>query len=77
MVPIWPHAQYATACAINEWNGLEARSIPLSEWMELWTAGLLRDQRLVAAFPIPEGKGVVVSPERLKSDLAAALLAYE
>ncbi len=75
--PVWPHPKYALACATGDWSGLEARSIPLDEWLNIWTPGLAKDQRLIAAFPVPSGQGAVVSPARFKDDIERHLEDYD
>src|SRR5262249_19517838 len=74
VVPVWPHERFAQACADNHER---AAPIPLADWMEKWLPGLQRDGRQVAVFPLPNGKGVVVSPERLKADLSTECAQYE
>lgn len=76
-VPVWPHPAYAEMCATGSWQGHEPRPIPLSDWLEKWTPGLTRDGRGVAVFPLPEDRGVRVSPEYLENDLREELAKYE
>lgn len=77
LVPIWPAAAFARACCIGDWQKDTPRSIDLDSWLEKWIPGLVKDQRSVAVFPLPNGNGPVVTPERLQSDLSEALKAYE
>ena len=67
-VPVWPHERFAEAC-VSQWPGSESRSIELSIWKDRWLPGMLADGRLVAVFPTPGGKGVLVSPDQLTCDL--------
>ncbi len=76
-VPIWPHPEFAGACANGEWAGDEPRAVPLDDWLAKWIPGMTRDNLMVAVFPTPRGKGVVVTPERLRTDLEDELQAYE
>jgi hypothetical protein len=76
MVPVWPHERFAEACASGAWDGYQPRSVPLDEWLEHWIAGMLRDKRVVSAFPSPSGKAVAVSPLRMKEDLETELEKY-
>lgn len=73
---VWPHQRYVEAFAQGEKDGSEPRSIPMSVWMEKWLPGMERDGRLVAIFPLPTGKSVVVPPERLRMDLEDELAKY-
>lgn len=77
LVPVWPHAQFAYACATGPWAGYQRESIDLSAWLQRWIPGMLKDQRSVAIFMTAENKGVIVTPERLRSDLEAELANYE
>ncbi len=77
LTPIWPYAQCAQAFAVDEWRDTEPRSIPLDEWLENWIPGLAEDERLIAAFPVPSGQGVIVSPDRLKQDIEQELEWYQ
>lgn len=77
LIPAWPHERFASACATNNWAGYEPRAIELSNWTEKWIPGMIRDRRLVAVFPTPTDKGVIVSPERLKDDLDEELSLIE
>jgi hypothetical protein len=75
--PVWPHPRFAAACATGSWEGDEPRSIDLSAWLERWTSGLYADGTLVAVFPTPSGKGVVVGAARLREDIEEECSLYE
>lgn len=77
LVPVWPHRAYALNCASGEWEGYEPRTISLDTWLQRWIPGMKRDGRLVAVFPVSNGKGVSVDPERLRADLENELAQYE
>lgn len=68
VIPVWPHERFATACASAQ-SQEQAASISLQDWLQKWLPGMIRDGRHVAVFPVPDGKGTVVSPEQLRSDL--------
>ena len=77
LVPVWPHARYAQACAEGKWQDAEPAAIPLDRWLERWTPGMTQDGRYVTVFPTPGGKGVVVSPDWLRDDLLEECSQYE
>jgi hypothetical protein len=77
VAPFWPHERFALACADGDWAGTEARAISLDDFLTKWLPGLERDQRLIALFPTPEDKGVVVEPRRLLTDLREEEKNYE
>jgi hypothetical protein len=76
LMPIWPHKRFAEACAAESTNE-QAIAIPLEEWLAKWVPGLIKDNRKVGVFPTPSGKGIVVSPAQLQSDLSAECEQYE
>ena len=75
-VPVWSHPEYAQACAEGEWAGNQPKAISLDDWLEKWLPGIARDNRMGSVFPIPDGKGVFVPPERVKEDLDEELENY-
>ena len=76
-VPVWHHPTYAELCANGVWDGYQPRMIALDDWLARWIPGMERDKRVVAVFPTPNDKGVVVEPKRLGTDLREELTNYE
>lgn len=76
LVPLWPHPEYVTRCALAEFDSAEPRKIELGFFLERWIPGMLKDKREIAAFPTPASRGVVVTPEVFARDLEAALEQY-
>ena len=74
IVPVWPHKNYATACAKIEFS---PEPIGLSTWLDKWLPGIKSDNRLIAVFPNLTEQGVVVTAERLGEDLRAEIANYE
>lgn len=77
VVPVWSHPRFASVCTVGAWQGYEPRMINFSAWMERWLPGLVHGRRLVAVFPTPSSRGIVVSPMRLKEDLEKEASLYE
>jgi hypothetical protein len=75
-VPVWPHEEFAQRWAVNDWARYQPKAIPLEEWLTRWISGMERDGRQVAVFPTESGSGVIVNPQRLKSDLDEELSQY-
>jgi hypothetical protein len=75
-VPVWPAAQFAEASCNGPWQGNKPKTIPLDAFMEKGIPGMIKDGRMVAVFPTPAGKGVVVEPAQLLNDLREVLEAY-
>ncbi len=77
VVPVWPHARYAAACASGAWQDSTPAAIALDEWLDAWLPGIARDNRHVAVFPTSTAQGVSVTSERLQADVDAELRHYE
>jgi hypothetical protein len=76
VVPVWPHQNYAVACARGDWSEHVAKEIDLDAWMERWLPGIEKDSRLIAIFPTPDDKGAVVGSKRLAGDLEEEIANY-
>lgn len=76
IVPVWPHQNFAALCANDEWSGYTAKEIDLETWMERWLPGIEGDNRLIAIFPTPDDKGIVVDSKYLAADLEEELERY-
>ena len=76
-VPVWPHQRFAQECAVDNWDNTQPKSIDIHLWQTRWTPGMSQDNRMVAVFPLPTNKGIIVSPEKLKIDIDEALAELE
>ncbi len=77
MLPVWPHAKFASACAVDEWATAKAHMIALGDWLEDWLPYLQQSEHLVAVFQTPSGNGIAVHPARLEHDMQEELELYE
>jgi hypothetical protein len=77
LIPVWPHSEYATLCATETFANCRPMNIELQTWLDKWIPGMTKDGRRIAAFPVPDGQGVVVDPERFAADLRAELENYD
>jgi len=75
-VPVWPHPDYAAALAKDSWSDCSPDELDLEAFMSRWIPGIAKDRYMVAVFPTPEEKGIVVDPRRLQEDLSAELEQY-
>jgi hypothetical protein len=73
LFPLWPHPQFAAACAHGGWSGTAAAAVPLDELLSDLLPILEEDGMAIAVFPGPDGEGVLVTPAELKQDLQAEL----
>ena len=65
-VPIWPHPEYAKACAEGDWKDTTPELISLEEWLRDWLPGIGGDGRAVAVFPSPSDEGTVLTAKELE-----------
>jgi|SRR6188768_3897803 len=77
LFPLWPHAEYAEACrSLTDPDAIPTR-IPLDQLLQVLLPQFISDGTLVAAFPTPAGRGVSVTPDRLRDDLVNECEQYE
>jgi hypothetical protein len=77
LVPVWPHAAFASLCAAGSWGGCRPEAIGIDEWLARWIPGTARDGRMVAVFPTARYQGVAVDPARFEGDIRAELSKYD
>lgn len=71
--PVWPHPDFAAACALADWEGAKPEPIGLAELIEDLLPILEEDGLALAVFPDPDGDSAVVEPENLRRDLEAEI----
>jgi hypothetical protein len=74
---LWPAAEYAKLCAVNNWSEYEAREIDLDTLFEILLPKLKEDGTLVGIFPIPSGKGTTPELEEFEAHLRYELAKIE
>lgn len=77
LFPVWPHAKFAELCLTGDWSDCSVAVIPLSEWQDELNPWLISSGLQVAAFPLPDGRAVTITPERLTADLKLELSKLE
>ncbi len=75
--PVWPHERFAELCWKGDWSDCIVAEIPLSKWFNDLSKILVDNAMTVAVFKLPDGRGVVVDPERLSHDLKQELSRIE
>ncbi|MBK1891092.1 DUF2750 domain-containing protein [Undibacterium sp. 14-3-2] len=76
-IPVWPHPDYAAACAKDEWAGNQPTPIEVQEFVAIWLPNMANDNVHVAVFPTTSMKGVMVPALQLRDDLQEELADYE
>jgi hypothetical protein len=75
--PVWPHPDYAAACATENWAGNFPAEIDVHEFVKSWLPEMQKRGVAVAVFPTPSMKGVWCLPDELKHYLDEELAKYE
>ncbi len=74
--PIWPAKEYAEFCAKDEWEGYEARSFSLDDFMNELLPNLKNDGVLPGVFFTPASKGLTPSVDELMNAIELELQNY-
>ncbi|MEY5047219.1 MAG: hypothetical protein RLZZ175_578 [Bacteroidota bacterium] len=70
IIPIWPTAESAKACAAGDWSNCKADSFELVEWNEFILEELIEDKVMISVYASPEDDGYLLSAEDLKEALS-------
>jgi hypothetical protein len=76
LLPVWPADRYALAYRDRQGGHEQLVSIALEEWLEVMLPRLEQDEMDIAVFPLPEGKGVVITPSEHRAHLHHELQRY-
>jgi hypothetical protein len=76
IIPVWPHEIYAKACCVDEFANYTPESISLNDWIEDWLSEMEEVGQLIAVFPTPHNKGIVVDVDRFTTDMEDELEKY-
>ena len=75
--PVWPHPEYAKACAEHDWADCAPVAIDVHEFVDGWLPDMVRRGVSIAVFPTPALRGVWLSAAELGVRLADELARYE
>ncbi len=75
--PVWPHPDYATACASGSWAGNSPTPIEVHEFLEGWLPGMAKDGVAVVVFPTAAMRGVLVPALQLQQVIQDELSSIE
>lgn len=75
--PVWPHPDYALACATGDWAGNFPSPIDVHDFAENWLPKMAADGVFIAVFPTPDMGGVPIDALELQHSLQDGLSQYE
>ncbi|WP_374357196.1 DUF2750 domain-containing protein [Chitinimonas sp.] len=75
--PVWPHPNYATACASSEWTAHSPVAIEIELFVSEWLPKMEEQNLNVIVFPTTELRGVRISASELRKILVQELSQYE
>lgn len=73
LIPVWPAKAFAELCCTGALIHQRPEAIPTKDFVEKWLAGMQRDNRMAAVFPLPDCHAIATSPEKLSNDIKAYL----
>ncbi|KFG94264.1 hypothetical protein GQ56_0126975 [Burkholderia paludis] len=76
-IPVWPEQDFAAICADAQWACFHPEAIPLDAFLTRWLPGMAKDRRLCSVFPVPAGRGHLVSPPDLLASIRSESSQYE
>jgi Protein of unknown function (DUF2750) len=77
VLPFWPESEFAQICAIDKWSNYKPKSIDIYSFVDKWLTGMRKDNKKAGVFYNPQGKGLIIEPEKLRNDLKEELKQYE
>lgn len=75
--PVWPHYDYALACAVGEWSDNSPSAIEVHEFVESWLPNMAAKGVHLAVFPTPSLRGVLISASELQGHIQQELSQIE
>jgi hypothetical protein len=75
--PVWPHADYAAACAIGEWADTFPQAVNVGEFVEDWLPDMEEKGVAIIVFPTAAMRGVMMNAQNLAEILKSELAQYE
>ncbi|PKV44755.1 uncharacterized protein DUF2750 [Janthinobacterium sp. 61] len=77
VIPFWPEAVFAQACASGDWEYFQPRAIALDDFLNKWLPGMASNHQLASVFPVPQGSASIAAPADLLADLREEARHYE
>lgn len=76
-IPLWPSREYASLCAIQQWEGYNPEFVDLHEFLDEHLNELIENSIKIAVFYTPQDKGIIPTYEQFKRDLCEELSRIE
>jgi hypothetical protein len=77
VIPFWPEAAFAQACASGDWEHFLPRAIALEDFLTKWLPGMAGNDQLASVFPLSQGSASIAAPADLLADLRDEVRQYE
>ena len=77
VIPFWEDRFYAKSCAVDDWKGYAATSIPLSDFLENWCVGMIEENILAGINWDAKMIGDEVAASKLAIDILDRLKAID
>ena len=75
--PVWPHADYAAACATGEWADTLPKAMNVDEFVDDWLPDMDANGVPIIIFPTATMRGVMMNAQDLAELLRGELAQYE
>jgi hypothetical protein len=72
-LPVWPHAELAMQCAMDEWEGCEAVAIPVQVWASHWLTNMGKKGAWLTICPNEYDNCLVCEPLDVQRDTLCAM----
>lgn len=77
VIPFWEDRFYAKSCAVDDWKGYAAVSIPLSDFLENWCVGMVEEKILAGINWDAKMVGLEINAATLAIDILDRLKAID
>lgn len=72
-LPVWPHEVLAQQCALDEWEGCEAVSIPVNVWASQWLVNMSKKGAWLTICPNEYDMCLVCEPLEVQRDTLVSM----
>ncbi len=77
VLPFWPEMEFAELCCTGQWQEYKPKAISVSDFMQKWIPGMIKDKRLINIFYTPDSvDSSLIEPQVLLKDLTDEMEKY-